>query len=105
MRTVDERFHESHESVRLPHLACLSHTIERTTEDIGVPRPRWRPPSYPVSKVGQLDGDWTWKAEYLYLYLGSESGSLADNFGGIASWNAKSSDSVVRVGLDCKFSN
>ncbi len=35
----------------------------------------------------------------------SAANLLADNFGGIASWNAKSSDSVVRVGLDCKFSN
>ncbi len=54
---------------------------------------------------GALAGHWTWKAEYLYLYLGSESGSLADNFGGIASWNAKFTDNIVRAGLNYKFGN
>jgi outer membrane immunogenic protein len=52
---------------------------------------------------GALAGNWTWKAEYLYLYLGSESGTVADNFGGIASWNAKFTDNIVRVGLNYKF--
>jgi outer membrane immunogenic protein len=54
---------------------------------------------------GALTGHWTWKAEYLYLYLGSESGSAADNFGGIASWNAKFTDNIVRAGLNYKFGN
>ena len=54
---------------------------------------------------GALAGHWTWRAEYLYLYLGSESGSLADNFGGIASWNAKFTDNIVRAGLNYKFGN
>ena len=54
---------------------------------------------------GALAGNWTWKAEYLYLDLGSESGSVADNFGGIASWNAKFTDNIVRAGLNYKFGN
>jgi len=54
---------------------------------------------------GAIAGNWTWKAEYLYLYLGSESGSVADNFGGIASWNAKFTDSIVRAGLNYRFGN
>jgi outer membrane immunogenic protein len=54
---------------------------------------------------GALAGNWTWKAEYLYLHLGSESGSVADNFGGIASWNAKFTDNIVRAGLNYKFPN
>ena len=33
------------------------------------------------------------------------SGSVADNFGGIASWNAKFTDNIVRVGLNYKFGN
>jgi outer membrane immunogenic protein len=52
---------------------------------------------------GTITGRWTWKAEYLYLDLGSESGTVADNFGGIASWNAKFTDNIVRVGLNYKF--
>jgi outer membrane immunogenic protein len=54
---------------------------------------------------GALTGNWTWKAEYLYLDLGTESGSVADNFGGIASWSAKVTDNIVRVGLNYKFGN
>jgi outer membrane immunogenic protein len=54
---------------------------------------------------GALTGNWTWKAEYLYLNLGLESGSVADNFGGIASWNAKFTDNIVRAGLNYKFGN
>jgi outer membrane immunogenic protein len=54
---------------------------------------------------GAVAGHWTWKAEYLYLNLGSESGSVADNFGGFASWNAKFTDNIVRVGLNYKFGN
>jgi outer membrane immunogenic protein len=54
---------------------------------------------------GAVAGNWTWKAEYLYLNLGSESGSVADNFGGIASWNAKFTDNIARVGLNYKFGN
>ncbi|HWX83103.1 MAG TPA: outer membrane beta-barrel protein [Xanthobacteraceae bacterium] len=54
---------------------------------------------------GALTGHWTWKAEYLYLHLGSEGGSVADNFGGIASWNAKFTDNIVRAGLNYKFGN
>jgi outer membrane immunogenic protein len=52
---------------------------------------------------GILWGNWTWKAEYLYLDLGSESGSATDNSGGIVSWNAKFTDNIARVGLNYQF--
>jgi outer membrane immunogenic protein len=52
---------------------------------------------------GALAGNWSWRVEYLYLYLGSESGSVVDNNGGIATWSAKFTDNIVRVGLDYKF--
>jgi outer membrane immunogenic protein len=52
---------------------------------------------------GALADRWTWRVEYLYLDLGSQTGSVADNFGGMASWNAKFTDNIVRVGLDYKF--
>jgi outer membrane immunogenic protein len=52
---------------------------------------------------GALAGNWTWRAEYLYLDLGSASGSVADNFGGVASWNVKFTDNIVRAGVDYKF--
>jgi outer membrane immunogenic protein len=54
---------------------------------------------------GALAGKWTWKAEYLHLDLGSQSGSVADNFGGIASWNAGFTDNIVRAGLNYRFGN
>jgi opacity protein-like surface antigen len=54
---------------------------------------------------GALTGNWTWKAEYLYLNLGSASGSVADNAGGVASWSAKFTDNIARAGLNYKFHN
>jgi len=52
---------------------------------------------------GALAGNWTWKAEYLYLDLGSDSGSVSDNFGGTVSWNTKFTDNIVRAGLNYRF--
>ena len=52
---------------------------------------------------GALAGNWTWKAEYLYLDLGSNSGSVPDNFGGTVSWNTKFTDNIVRAGLNYRF--
>jgi outer membrane immunogenic protein len=52
---------------------------------------------------GALAGNWTWKVEYLYLDLGSENGSVADNFGGTVSWNTKFTDNIVRAGLNYRF--
>jgi outer membrane immunogenic protein len=40
---------------------------------------------------GALAGNWTWKAEYLYVDLGSVSG------------NARFTDNIVRVGLNYRF--
>jgi len=54
---------------------------------------------------GALTGNWTWRAEYLYLYLGSESGSVADSFGGVATWSAKFTDNILRAGFDYRFGN
>jgi outer membrane immunogenic protein len=52
---------------------------------------------------GALAGNWTWKVECLYLDLGSENGSVADNFGGTVSWNTKFTDNIVRAGLNYRF--
>jgi outer membrane immunogenic protein len=52
---------------------------------------------------GALAGRWTWRAEYLHVDLGSQSGSVADNVGGMASWTAKFTDDIGRVGLDYHF--
>ena len=52
---------------------------------------------------GVLTGNWTWKAEYLHLDLGSVSGSVPDNFSGTASWSAKFTDNIARAGVNYKF--
>jgi outer membrane immunogenic protein len=52
---------------------------------------------------GAFAGNWTWKVEYLYVDLGSESGSVPDNFGGTFSWNTRFTDNIVRVGLNYQF--
>jgi outer membrane immunogenic protein len=44
--------------------------------------------------------DWTWRIEYLYLNLGSLSGSGTEPITGSAyNWDAKFTDNIVRVGL------
>ncbi|WP_280711344.1 outer membrane beta-barrel protein [Bradyrhizobium sp. BR13661] len=44
---------------------------------------------------------WTWKLEYLYVDLGSQSGTGTDAvFATVYSWNAKFTDNIVRVGVN-----
>jgi outer membrane immunogenic protein len=47
--------------------------------------------------------NWTWKAEYLYIDLGSVSGSGVDPFRFPVSANAKVTDNIVRVGLNYRI--
>jgi outer membrane immunogenic protein len=48
--------------------------------------------------------NWTWKVEYLYIDLGSLSGSGFDtDFGEPYSWNAKFTDNILRFGLNWHF--
>jgi outer membrane immunogenic protein len=45
--------------------------------------------------------NWTWKLEYLYIDLGSLSGSGYDSdFGGPYYWNANFTDNIIRVGVN-----
>jgi outer membrane immunogenic protein len=50
---------------------------------------------------------WTWKAEYLYLNLGSVSGTgfeAATGFGALPyTWSSKVTDNILRVGLNYHF--
>ena len=48
--------------------------------------------------------NWTWKVEYLYVNLGSISGSGFDtDFGGPYTWNAKFTDNILRIGVNYHF--
>lgn len=47
--------------------------------------------------------NWTWKFEYLYIDLGSLSGSGVDPIVGAYSWNAKFTDNIIRVGLNYRI--
>jgi outer membrane immunogenic protein len=48
--------------------------------------------------------NWTWKLEYLYLDLGSQSGSGMDAvFSTNYTWNVKFTDNIVRVGVNYRF--
>lgn len=48
--------------------------------------------------------DWNWKVEYLYVDLGSKSGTGTDAvFGTTYSWNAKFTDNIVRVGVNYRL--
>jgi len=48
--------------------------------------------------------NWSWKVEYLYVDLGTVSGSAHDpDFGGIDSWSTKVTDNILRVGLNYLF--
>jgi outer membrane immunogenic protein len=47
--------------------------------------------------------NWTWKVEYLYIDLGSQSASGVDPVVLGYSWNAKFTDNVVRFGLNYKI--
>jgi hypothetical protein len=47
---------------------------------------------------------WTWKVEYLYMDLGSISGTGFDSdFGGPYDWSAKFTDNIVRFGVNYRF--
>jgi outer membrane immunogenic protein len=47
--------------------------------------------------------DWTWKVEYLYVDLGSLSGSGTDPVVGLYNWSAKVTDNILRVGFNYRF--
>ena len=48
--------------------------------------------------------DWTWKVEYLYIDLGSVSGTGFDpDFLSTFNWNTKVTDNIVRVGVNYRF--
>lgn len=47
--------------------------------------------------------NWTWKVEYLYIDLGTLSGSGLDPVGGVVSWNTRLTDNIVRVGVNYRF--
>jgi outer membrane immunogenic protein len=47
--------------------------------------------------------NWTWKAEYLYVDLGSTSGSGVVPILGSYSWNARFTDNILRVGLNYRI--
>lgn len=47
--------------------------------------------------------NWTWKAEYLYIDLGSVNGSGVDPFGRAVNWNTKVTDNIVRFGLNYRI--
>jgi outer membrane immunogenic protein len=47
--------------------------------------------------------DWTWKVEYLYVDLGSLSGSGTDPVVGPYNWSAKITDNILRVGFNYRF--
>lgn len=47
---------------------------------------------------------WTWKLEYLFINLGSVSGTGYDtDFQGPYTWSANVTDNILRVGLNYKF--
>ena len=54
---------------------------------------------------GPLASEWTWKAEYLYLDLGSQSVSFAGPLGGAATTNvhARFTDNTIRVGVNYRL--
>ena len=48
--------------------------------------------------------DWTWKVEYLYIDLGSVSGTGHESdFGTTYSWSTKVADNILRVGVNYRF--
>jgi outer membrane immunogenic protein len=57
---------------------------------------------------GRLSGNWTGKIEYLYMDLGTVSGTVIPPGGGAlglvaANWSSRITDNIVRVGLNYKF--
>ena len=48
--------------------------------------------------------EWTWKIEYLYLDLGSISGTgVETDFGTTYSWSAKFTNNIIRAGINYRF--
>jgi outer membrane immunogenic protein len=57
---------------------------------------------------GRLSANWTGKIEYLYMDLGTVSGTVIPPGGGAlglvaANWSSRITDNIVRVGLNYKF--
>jgi outer membrane immunogenic protein len=53
---------------------------------------------------GRLSGNWTGKIEYLYMDLGTVSGTVVNTPALIgANWSSHITDNIVRVGLNYKF--
>jgi outer membrane immunogenic protein len=52
-----------------------------------------------------LTGKWTWKVEYLYMDLGSFSGSVSDPFitGATAGGTVHFTDNILRAGVNLRF--
>ncbi len=47
--------------------------------------------------------NWTWKVEYLYVDLGSQSSSGVDPIFGSYSWNTRFTDNILRFGLNYRI--
>ena len=53
---------------------------------------------------GRLSGNWTGKIEYLYMDLGTVSGTVVNTPALIgANWSSRITDNIVRVGVNYKF--
>ena len=53
---------------------------------------------------GRLSGNWTGKIEYLYMDLGTVSGTVINTPAFIgANWSSRITDNILRVGLNYKF--
>lgn len=52
---------------------------------------------------GALGGGWSAKLEYLYIDLGKQTGNSATVVGTAASWSERTTDNIVRVGLNYKW--
>ena len=48
-------------------------------------------------------GGWTAKLEYLYLDLGKQTGSATTIFGTSTTWSERTTDNIVRVGLNYRW--
>ena len=53
---------------------------------------------------GRLSGNWTGKIEYLYMDLGTVSGTVVNTPALVgANWSSRITDNILRVGLNYKF--
>jgi outer membrane immunogenic protein len=52
---------------------------------------------------GALSGNWTWKAEYIYIDLGSLNVSAMTPAGTLVTTSTKFTDNIVRLGLNYRF--